>query len=82
LRFDDGLTDGIAFNGLEVSSEGIKMGLDSVLPIGIIGKGIASSVIGSDGDTVFRGLSWLLLTEFKGEEDGILDIIRDTAKML
>jgi hypothetical protein len=82
LRLNDGLTDGIPFNRLELSAEGIKMGLDSVPPIGIIGDGITASVIGSNGDTVLRGLSWFLTAEFEGEEGGILDIIWDTVKML
>jgi hypothetical protein len=82
LRLDEGFADGITVNGFKPCSEGIKMGLDSLLPIGAIEDSVALGIIGSDGNTFGRGFSGFVWAKFKGIDDVILDIIWNATNVL
>jgi hypothetical protein len=78
LRLDDGLADVGSLDGLESLTEGIKTGLRALSPVGIIGEGIVSGVIGTHGNSRDR----VVASELKGVCDTGLDIVRNTVKML
>jgi hypothetical protein len=77
LRLDDGLADVGSLDELESLTEGIKTGLRALSPVGIIGEGIVSGIIGTHGN------SWdWIIPELKGVCDTGLDIVRNTVQML
>ena len=82
LRLDEGFADGVSVNALKPCSEGIKMGLDPLLPILRIEDTIALCIIGSDGNTLGGGLTRLGGAEFKGIGDVVLDIVRNSTDVL
>ncbi len=77
MRLDDGLADVGSLNELESLTEGIKTGLRALSPVGIIGEGIVSGIIGTHGNSRDG-----VVSELKGVRDTGLDIVRNTVKML
>jgi hypothetical protein len=82
LRLDEDFADGVAVNGFKTCSEGIEMGLDTLLPICCIEDAISLCIIGSDGNTFGGGLSGFIGAKFKGIDDVVLDIIWNTTDVL
>ena len=76
LRFDDGVTEGVAGMGDEGLAEGIKTRLDPFPPIDSILNVVTIGIVSSDLDAVLAGLS---VTELEGLDGGSVEIIGDTS---